>query len=96
MIKVNLDKYIEKYNLNINQLSKETGISRKALTALANYNKDENPPVSIQYNTIEILCKYFKIGVDSLITYEYDEKDFHFFLFVLTPQVIVHYTSVVL
>ncbi|WP_428220641.1 helix-turn-helix domain-containing protein, partial [Enterococcus faecium] len=64
MIKVNLDKYIEKYNLNINQLSKETGISRKALTALANYNKDENPPVSIQYNTIEILCKYFKIGVD--------------------------------
>lgn len=76
LIKVNLDKYIEKYNLNINQLSKETGISRKALTALANYNKDENPPVSIQYNTIEILCKYFKIGVDSLITYEYDEKDF--------------------
>lgn len=77
MIRVNLDKYIEKYNLNINQLSKDTGISRKALTSLANYSESDTPPVSIQYNTIEILCKYFKIGVDSLISYEYDDEDFH-------------------
>ncbi|EKK0978280.1 helix-turn-helix transcriptional regulator [Enterococcus faecalis] len=76
MIRVNLNYYIEKYNLNISQLSKETGISRKALTLLANYNDSEEPPVSIQYNTIETLCKYFKIGVDSLIEYEYSQEDF--------------------
>lgn len=76
MIKVNLNKFIEKKNLNINQLSKDTGISRKALTSLASYNDSSEPPVSIQYKTIDILCKYFKVGVDDLITYEYNQKDF--------------------
>lgn len=76
LIKVNLNKFIEKNNLNINQLSKETGISRKALTSLVSYNDSSDPPVSIQYHTIDVLCKYFKIGVDDLITYEYNQKDF--------------------
>lgn len=76
MIRVNLDKYIKKHNLNINQLSKETGISRKALTSLATYNEADEPPVSIQYNTIDVLCSFFKIGVSELISYEYKQENF--------------------
>lgn len=76
MIKVHLDLIMKKYNININQLSLKTGISRKALTLLANYNDSDSPPVSIQYNTIAVLCSFFNINVNDLISYEHDQNDF--------------------
>lgn len=76
MLKTHLNEYLKKYNLNISQLSKETGISRKALTLLSSYNDNVDKPVSIQYNTMEILCQYFKIDIGSLISYEYEQEYF--------------------
>lgn len=76
MIKVHLEKIMERYDLNISQLSQLTGISRKALTLLARYNDSDSKPVSIQYHTIATLCAFFKIGIDDLLTYEYDQSSF--------------------
>lgn len=83
MIKIHLEKLMERYNLNISQLSQMTGISRKALTLLARYNESDPKPVSIQYHTIVTLCEFFKIGIDDLLTYEYSQSNFE-----ITP--IVH------
>lgn len=76
MLRVNLKEIIDFYGLNINQLSKKTGISRKALTSLVNYNDLESPPVSLQYATIDALCTFFNIGVNDLISYEYSQDQF--------------------
>lgn len=82
MIKVHLEKIMERYNLNISQLSQLTGISRKALTLLARYNESNPKPVSVQYHTIITLCEFFKIGINDLLTYEYNQSSFE-----ITPVV---------
>lgn len=47
---------------SINQLSEETGITRRTLTQLRN-----NTAQGVQYETLERLCEYFGCGLDDLI-----------------------------
>ncbi|MEK0398467.1 helix-turn-helix transcriptional regulator [Tetragenococcus halophilus] len=76
MIEIHLKELMDIYNLNISQLSGKTGISRKALTSLVNFNTTNKKTVSIQYNTIEELCKFFNIGVSDLLSVKYSQDNF--------------------
>lgn len=61
MIKCNLKYYMETKNINFSQLSSIVGISRQALTALAN-----NESSGIQFSTLESLLSFFNITFNDL------------------------------
>lgn len=52
---------------SINQLHKETGITRKTLTRI--YNDEAN---QLDFHTITTLCKFFDCDIQDLITLEDD------------------------
>lgn len=58
MIKNKLKSYMSGADLSINKLSLETGISRKALKAIA-----DNQTSGMQFDTIEVLLNYFDIEI---------------------------------
>ncbi|EPY2275279.1 helix-turn-helix domain-containing protein [Clostridium sporogenes] len=64
MIKCNLSILLAERNLKITKVSNDTGISRTTLTSLAN-----NYSQGIQFDTINTLCNYLKIGPEQLISY---------------------------
>ncbi|MGI1772098.1 helix-turn-helix domain-containing protein [Streptococcus uberis] len=59
MIKNKLKELMDSNNLSINKLSNETGLARPTITSLLN-----NESKGIQFDTLEILLKYFKVGFD--------------------------------
>lgn len=63
MIKCNLKQYMELRNINFSQLSKQTGISRQALTSLAN-----NESSGIQFSTLDTLLIYFNAQINEFFT----------------------------
>lgn len=63
MIKCNLAVLMAERNLNISDLSKETGISRNTLSALY-----KNTGKGVQFDTLETLCHYFDISPGELLT----------------------------
>ncbi|MFI3803878.1 helix-turn-helix domain-containing protein [Vagococcus fluvialis] len=63
MIKCNLKQYMEMRNINFSQLSKLTGISRQALTALAN-----NESSGIQFTTLDTLLIFFNAPINEFFT----------------------------
>lgn len=64
MVRCNLSVLLAERNLKITRVCKDTGISRTTLTYLANnYSK------GIQYDTLNTLCTYLKIGPKDLISY---------------------------
>lgn len=64
MIRCNLYILLAERNLKITKVSNDTGISRTTLTALAN-----DKSKGIQFDTINTLCNYLKIGPEQLISY---------------------------
>ncbi|MDQ0175985.1 helix-turn-helix domain-containing protein [Bacillus chungangensis] len=82
MIKCNLAVLMAERGLNITKLSKDTGISRNALSSLYH-----NTGKGIQYDTLDTLCDYFDVPVERLLTHlkvlfscktsEWIEKDHH-------------------
>ncbi len=58
MITTNLKSILESKNLSVNQVSKDTGISRQVITNLMT-----NKSKGVQFNTIDILTDYLKITV---------------------------------
>lgn len=58
----------EKKIRSINQLHKETGITRKTLTRI--YNDEAN---QLDFHTITTLCEYFNCDIEDLISLEDDE-----------------------
>ena len=62
MLKNNLNFYLTSRKISINKLSRDTGISRRSLTQLAN-----NENSGVQYKTIETLLDYFNIELSDLI-----------------------------
>ncbi|EMA6342216.1 helix-turn-helix domain-containing protein [Bacillus cytotoxicus] len=69
MIKCNLAHILQVQNLSITKVSKDTGLSRTTLTALAN-----NTSQGIQFDTLNKLLNYLQVQIDELIifTQEYD------------------------
>ncbi|NKC68962.1 helix-turn-helix domain-containing protein [Vagococcus fluvialis] len=65
MISSNLSSLLEREDISINKLSKETGIARQTLTSLAN-----NESKGIQFETIDTLLEYFSIEIDELLINE--------------------------
>jgi putative transcriptional regulator len=61
MIKCNLAILMAERGVNISDVSKATGISRNALSALYN-----NTGKGIQFDTLSTLCEYFGVGVGDL------------------------------
>lgn len=64
MIRCNLSVLLAEQNLKITKVSNDTGISRTTLTALAN-----NYGQGIQFDTINKLCMYLKVGPEQLIAF---------------------------
>jgi putative transcriptional regulator len=62
MIKCNLAVLMAERGINISDLSKATGISRNALSALYN-----NTGKGIQFDTLSTLCEFFGVGVGDLL-----------------------------
>lgn len=58
MILTRLDEILKEKNISINKLSKETGISRKALTSLVN-----NDSKGIQFQTLDKLITHLNISI---------------------------------
>lgn len=63
MIKCNLINLMDLKNINFSNLSKETGISRQALTSLA-----KNESTGIQFSTLDTLLKFFNIPIGDFFT----------------------------
>jgi putative transcriptional regulator len=59
----------EKKIRSINQLSKDTGMSRQTLTRI--YNEESN---QLDFATIEKLCEYFECSLSDLLYLE-EERD---------------------
>mgnify|MGYP000810235359 CR=1 FL=1 len=64
MIRSNLAVVLAEQGLRITKVSKDTGISRTTLTALAN-----NQSQGIQFDTLNSLCMYLKVTPNQLISY---------------------------
>lgn len=64
MIVCRLKELMIQYDLTQSKISDETGITRPTLLQLIR-NENQN----IKYDTIEKLCKYFKIGLNELLLY---------------------------
>lgn len=64
MIKCNLATLLAERGLKITKVAKDTGISRTTLTALAG-----NTGQGIQFDTIDKLCQYLKIEVNSFFVF---------------------------
>lgn len=60
----------EKKIRSINQLHKETGITRKTLTRI--YNDEAN---QLDFHTITTLCEYFQCDIGDLLYFEENEGD---------------------
>lgn len=67
MIKNNLKVLLEQENISINKLALDTGISRQALTSIAN-----NETSGMQFETIDTLLNYFNVSIDKFF---YEEKE---------------------
>jgi len=65
VITCNLKKVLVEKNLRITKVSKDTGISRQTITALANHTNQ-----GIQFNTLNKLLNYLQVNVEELITYQ--------------------------
>lgn len=63
MFQSNLNELMKEYKINFSQLSSETGISRQALTSLAN-----NESKGVQFQTLEALTNFFHCTLDDLFT----------------------------
>ncbi|EOO30758.1 hypothetical protein IIU_05075 [Bacillus cereus VD133] len=68
MITCNLKKVLVEKNLRITKVSKDTGISRATLTALANYKNE-----GIRFDTLNKLLNYLQVDVEELVTYQEDK-----------------------
>jgi len=68
VITCNLKKVLGEKNLRITKVSKDIGISRTTLTALANHTNQ-----GIQFDTLNKLLNYLQVGVEELITYQREE-----------------------
>lgn len=64
MIRSNLAVVLAEQGLRITKVSKDTGISRTTLTALAN-----NQSQGIRFDTLNSLCMYLKVTPNQLISY---------------------------
>lgn len=64
MIKNNLKKLMKEKNVTIADLHRTLGISRPTLTKMANNETD-----GIRYDTINKLCKFFKISPNELLVF---------------------------
>ena len=60
--------FAEKRRITLNEVSKETGISRATLTRIANV-----PGYNTNTDTIDSLCKYFGCDTNKLLEYHTDE-----------------------
>ncbi|PEA91972.1 helix-turn-helix domain-containing protein [Bacillus thuringiensis] len=68
MITCNLKKVLVEKNLRITKVSKDTGISRQTLTALATHTNQ-----GIRFDTLNKLLNYLQVGVEEVITYHRDD-----------------------
>ncbi len=73
MIKCNLATLLAERGLRITKVSNDTGISRTTLTALSN-----NTSKGIQFDTINKLCQYLKINVNTLFIFHPSEINYIF------------------
>ncbi|MGG1249882.1 helix-turn-helix transcriptional regulator [Brevibacillus agri] len=70
MVKSNLPLLMAKHRIRtVAELSERTGISRATLTAIY-YGKGKG----VQYQTLETLCKLFKVGVGDILEFVDMEK----------------------
>ena len=68
----NISKIFGERLLSITDVSKATGISRTALTAIY-YRKNKG----VQFETIEKLCDYLQLPMSELFEYEPPKSDGH-------------------
>ncbi len=71
-VKNNISKIFGERLLSITDVSKATGISRTALTAIY-YRKNKG----VQFETIEKLCDYLQLPMSELFEYEPPKSDGH-------------------
>ena len=71
-VKNNISKIFGERLLSITDVSKATGISRTALTAIY-YRQNKG----VQFETIEKLCDYLQLPMSELFEYEPPKSDGH-------------------
>ena len=69
MIHNNLSSLMEARNLKVKDLAQETGLSQNGL-----YNLFYHCPAGIKFQTLNLLCNYFKCSVGDLLEYIPDER----------------------
>lgn len=69
MITNTVSKKMGERRKNITEVSRETGLSRTALTAL--YNETST---GITYGTLNSLCQYFGCGVGEILQYKEEQR----------------------
>ena len=62
--------FAEKRRITLNEVSKETGISRATLTRIANV-----PGYNTNTDTIDALCKYFECDTNKLLEYHEEQSN---------------------
>lgn len=72
MLKQQLDdkEFRERRRITLNEVSKETGVSRPTLTRIANV-----PGYNTNTDTINALCTYFECPPGNLLQYVDDDDD---------------------
>lgn len=73
MLKFNLKQLMQSQGISITDLATKTGLSRKALSQLAN-----NDSKGIQLSTLESLMNFFKKNVSDIIVRAKDDIEFRF------------------
>ncbi len=68
MVRVHLSRLMGERRLKIADLERETGLSRTTLSRL--YHEKAT---RLDFETLEILCKYFDVGVADLLEIAADE-----------------------
>jgi len=61
--------FAEKRRITLNEVSKETGISRATLTRISNV-----PGYNTNTDTIDALCKYFECNPSKLLEYHEEQS----------------------
>lgn len=76
MISIKLEKLLNKYDLNISELSESTGIARSTLTPLVKRPDDIQ---GLRIDTVNTLCEFFGISIDDLLNFTPEKNKYKIF-----------------
>lgn len=67
MLRINLDKLMDSYDITISELSESTGIARSTLTPLIKEPKNID---NVRLKTIDTLCDFFGVSTGTILSFK--------------------------